>query len=197
MYVRFGAILLVLWSSSVLADASSGDFMGYRLGGKYPGKAETGQQVTTTGNLLVVADRPVKPGDIAQVQLLVTPETRTIGSITASQWFATETEAREFARKYFRLLRAKYPGWAYGWEVMDARMNIVEVSFRQAPHDLWLRLARDQRDGKEAWRFSMALGWSQDSAQAAGWRRLSADEQVRVRNEADQRALKESDVSGL
>ncbi|MEO7385365.1 MAG: hypothetical protein ABIX37_00355 [Gammaproteobacteria bacterium] len=197
MLIRIVAILSLTLSASVLADAGSGDFMGCQLGGRYQRDSATSQQVTTTGNLIILAAQPVKPGDIAEVSLLTTPSTLTIGNITASQWFLTEEEGREFARKYFKLLRARYPGWSYGSEVMDARMNIVEVSFRESPYDLWLRLTKDVHEGKDMWRFSMTLRWLPDSAQGRAWRALSGDEQVAAKKDADQLLLKGSDLRGI
>jgi hypothetical protein len=94
MPLRFIFILLLALPGTLLADASRGDFMGYQLGNKYPPGSATRQQVTTTGNLIITAEQPIKPDDIAEVSLLTTPGTLTIGSITAAQWFATEGEAR-------------------------------------------------------------------------------------------------------
>jgi hypothetical protein len=197
MRIRIGLILLLTLSANVLADARDGEFMGYRLGGKYQRGSNTTQQVTTTGNLLILAERPLKPGDIAEVALLTTPESLTIGHIAASQWFLTEEEARSFARRYFELLRAKYPTWTYGGEVMDGQMNIVEVSFKELPYNLRLRLTKDLRDGKDMWRFSMTLGWLPDSGQAQAWKAVSAEEQIAARQGAGQQLLKRSDVRGL
>ena len=197
MLIRFAAIVLATMSATALADAGHGEFMGYSLGGRYPPGAAARQQVTTTGNLIVIAAQPVKPADIAEVSLLTTPETLTIGHIAASQWFPTEEAARDFARQYFRLLRARYPDWPFGGEVMDARMHLVEVSFDKPPYNLRLHLAPAIHDGKDMWRFSMTLGWSPDSPQARTWSKLSADEQVAAKKGADQTLLRQSDLRGL
>lgn len=197
MPMRFALIVLLTMSANVLADARTGDFMGYRLGGKYERSPKTGQQVTTTGNLIIIAEQPVKPADIAEVALLTTPGTLTIGNISASQWFLTEEEARNCGRRYFELLRAKYPDWPFGGEVMDARMNIVEVNFDESPYNLRLRLTQDLHDGRNTWRFSMTLGWLPDSSQAQAWRDASANEQTAARKDAGQQLLKQSDQRGL
>lgn len=197
MLIRVVLILFLGASANALADAGAGEFMGYRLGAQYPPGPAPSQSVTTTGNLVIVAAQPVKPADIAEVALLTTPVTRTIGSITASQWFATEEEARNFARRYFELLRARYPAWPYGGEVMDARMNVVEVGFSRSPHNLRLRLSEDRRDGRPMWRFSMVLGWLPDSAEGAAWNAASAREQATMKNAERQQLLERSDLRGL
>jgi hypothetical protein len=197
MLIRFVLMLFVALPSVVLADASNGDFMGYQLGDQYQRGADTRQQTSTTGNLLISAEQPVKPGDIAEVTLLATAETLTIGYIGASQWFATEAEAREMGRQYFELLHAKYPDWPYGWEVMDAQLNIVEVNFNSAPYNLRLRLTEDQREGEKMWRFSMTLGWLPGSSEELAWRDLAVDEQIAEKLDTRQELLKKSDVRGL
>jgi hypothetical protein len=197
MLIRFVLMLFVALPGVVLADASNGDFMGYQLGDQYQRSADTRQQTSTTGNLLISAEQPVKPGDIAEVTLLATAETLTIGYIGASQWFATEAEARAMGRQYFELLHAKYPDWPYGWEVMDAQLNIVEVNFNSAPYNLRLRLTEDQREGEKMWRFSMTLGWLPGSAEEQAWRDLAVDEQIAEKLDTRQELLKKSDVRGL
>lgn len=197
MLIRIVLILLLTISANVLADARTGDFMGYQLGSRYQRSSGTELREGATGNLFITTEQPVKPDDIAVVTVLTTPATLTIGSITASQWFSTEEEARSFGRRYFGLLRGKYPDWPYGWEVMDARMNIVEVNFNQSPYNLQLWLSRDLRDGKNMWQFSMMLRWLPDSENADAWRKLAAAEQIAVSKAATQKMLKESDVRGL
>ena len=196
MSLRMLLPCFLLFSSGVLADAADGQFMGYQLGERYAGPASQ-QVLTTTGNLLVTADKPVKPDDIAEVALLATRETLTIGFISASQWFATEDEAREFGRRYFELLRAKYPDWPYGWEVMDAELNVIEVNLNNDPHNLRLSLAKDTHQGEPMWRFSMTLGWLPDSPEESKWRELSLEEQVAAKLGNRQQLLEDSDTRGL
>lgn len=197
MPLRIVLLLLLTLPGTVLADAASGAFMGYRLGAKYLRSPTTAQQVTTTGNLLITAEQPVKPDDIGEVTVLTTPVSLTIGNITASQWFATEAEARDFARKYFNLLRSKYPAWPFGWEVMDPQMNIVEVSFRQAPVNLRLWLAKDARYAKTPWRISLTLGWLPDSPPEQAWRATSASEQIALQESTRKQTLQDADLRGL
>ena len=197
MSIRIILLLLFALPGAVLADAGSGDFMGYKLGAKYLRSSTTAQQVTTTGNLLITAEQPVKPDDIGEVTLLTTPVTLTIGNITASQWFATEAEARDFARKYFNLLRTKYPDWPFGWEVMDPQMNIVEVSLRQAAVNLRLWLAKDSRSAKTPWRISLTLGWLPDSTPEQAWRATSSNEQIALQQSVRKQTLQDADLRGL
>jgi hypothetical protein len=170
--------------------------MGYQLGERYSARAANAE-VTTTGNLLIAAENPVKPADIVEVSLIATPVSRTIGGIIAASWYATEAEAREAARRYVELLRAKYPAWVLGREVMDASSQIVEVNFDKAPHNLQLRLVRDQHDGRDMWRFSMSLGWTEASNEWRQWQNMAAAEHASAKTTERERLLKEADTRGL
>jgi hypothetical protein len=180
----------------VFADASDGQFMGYELGAVYPATPQESES-TTTGNLLIVAESPVKPADIKQVKLVATPVSRTIGYISAASWYATEGEARENARRYVELLRAKYPDWSFGREAMDASLRIVEVNFDKAPYNLQLRLVSEEHEGRNMWRFSMGLGWQPNSKEWLAWQNMSATQLSYEKATEREQILEDSDVRGL
>ena len=196
--MRAGRLLLCLFSLPIVAfaDANSGQFMGYDLGTGYSETSQAAEH-TTTGNLLIVANSPLKPADINRVFLVATPVTRNVGYISAASWYATEEQARESARRYVELLRVKYPDWSFGREVMDATLRIVEVNFDKLPYNLKLRLERDTHEGRDMWRFSMGLGWQPDSKEWQAWQDMSVKEQTAVNATDREQLLKDSDVRGL
>jgi hypothetical protein len=196
MYSRYLLICLLALPAAVFADANEGQFMGYELGTDYP-TTPHGSESTTTGNLLIVAEDPVKPADIKQVRLVATPVSRTIGYIDAASWYATESEAREVARHFVELLRVKYPDWKFGREAMDANLSIVEVNFDKAPYNLQLRLVPDEHEGRDMWRFSMGLGWQPNSREWLAWQDLSATQLSARKSTEREQILEESDVRGL
>jgi len=196
MPIRFLLCCLFALPADVVADASEGQFMGYELGARYPALPQD-VEVTTTGNLLIAAENPIKPADIVQVSLIATPESRTIGYIIAAGWYATEGEAREVGRRYVELLRAKYPDWDFGRELMDASLRIVEVNFDKAPHNLQLRLVRDEYDGRSMWRISMSLGWQRETQEWHAWQNQAATEHGAASATEHEQLLKESDIRGL
>jgi hypothetical protein len=196
MPIRLLLCCLFALPTVVVADANEGQFMGYELGTEYPAPPQD-VEVTTAGNLLIKAENPTKPADIVQVSLIATPESRTIGYIIAASWYATEGEAREVGRRYVELLRAKYPGWDFGRELMDASLRIVEVNLDKAPYNLQLRLGRDEYDGRSMWRISMGLGWHRESKEWHAWQNKAATEHAAAKATEYEQLMKESDIRGL
>lgn len=178
------------------ADANDGQFMGYELGSQYPAVPQN-TEISTTGNLLIQAEEPVKPANIDRVVLVATPESRTIGYIVASSWHATEDDARAFGRRYVELLRAKYANWDFGREQMDASMRIVAVNFDRMPYNLQLSLAHEEHDGRMMWRVSMLLGWNKQTAEWQAWQKRAVTESMSARAAENDQLLEESDTRGL
>ena len=196
--MRNGSFLfcLLVLPVVVFADANDGQFMGYELGTDYPATPKEFERATT-GDLVIVAENPFKPADIKQVKLVATPISRTIGYISAASWYATESEAREFGRRYVELLRAKYPDWNFGREAMDANSRIVEVNLDKAPYNLRLRLMRDEHEGQSMWRFSMGLGWQPGSEEWRAWQDTATRQQAAAMTTEREQMLENSDVRGL
>jgi len=196
MPIRLLLYCLFALPTVAFADANEGQFMGYELGTEYPTSPRE-VEVTTAGNLLIEAENPTKPTDIVQVNLVATPESQTIGYIIAASWYATEDEAREVGRRYVQLLRAIYPDWDIGRELMDASFRIVELNFDKAPHNLQLSLRREEYDGRGMWRISMGLGWHRESKEWHAWQNRAATEQAAGQATEHEQLMKESDIRGL
>jgi len=196
MLTRLLLCCLFALPNIAVADANNGQFMGYELGAEYPTQPRD-VEVTTAGNLLIEAENPTKPTDIVQVSLLATPESQTIGYIIAASWHATETEARAVGRRYVELLRAKYPDWDFGREMMDASLRIVALNFDKAPYNLQLNLRRAEYEGRDMWRFSMGLGWDRESQEWLAWQNRAATEQAAGKATEYELLMKEADTRGL
>ena len=104
---------------------------------------------------------------------------------------------REVGRRYVELLRAKYPDWDFGRELMDASLRIVEVNFDKVPYNLQLRLVRDEYDGRSMWRISMGLGWQRETNEWRAWQIQAATEHAAAKATEHEQLLKESDIRGL
>ena len=122
------AVLLPCTTPAATPDATSGSLFGYALGDTYP--LSDGTRIATrsparSGLITLIADAPVKPDDIDQVLLVITPVTHTIVVIGVQQGFQDETSARAFARKYLDLLAIRYPGSEIALEVVDRRGRLL------------------------------------------------------------------------
>ncbi|MCP4001938.1 MAG: hypothetical protein GY727_13600 [Gammaproteobacteria bacterium] len=197
MRIWFLLLYLVALPGVAMADASNGEFMGYQLGGDYKRTSVTDVQTATNGNLIISAENPVKPENITDVSLIATAETLTIGYINAASWFDTEAEAREFGKHYVELLRAKYPTWEFGRELLDAQMHIIEVNFDRPPFNLQTRINQAMHNGESKWRLSMTLGWLYGSKEARAWRNMSLTQQLMAQEDSRKKKLENSDARGL
>ena len=193
---RFLLFCLLAVPGVAVPDANDGQFMGYQLGGSYPTVPKV-SEITTSGNVLIVAEDPVKPDGIDEVSLIATPETRTIGYIAATSWHDTEEAARANGRRYAEALRTIYPDWDFGRELMDARLRIVEVNFDKSPYNLQLRLVRDKHLGRDMWRFSMGLGWQTDSPNLREWQAQAASERTAAESSDAERLVDDPAFRGL
>ena len=87
------------------AGVAEGDFLGYRLGSKYPITQETrGYFMGVTGSMVIMAERPEMPPEFVRVELIASPKTYTIINIFGVAEFAAEAAAKDFARQYAELL---------------------------------------------------------------------------------------------
>ena len=127
-----------------------------------------------------------------------TAGTLTIGYINALSWFDTEAEAREFGREYIKLLRAKYPDWAFGREELDANMHAVEVNLDKPPYNLRMRLT----EGRRGWQDDVAH--IHDADVAAGYQRggglettCRSTQQMAAQQEDRKVLLEQADTRGL
>jgi len=195
--IRLLLAILIMTPVAVLADAGQGEFMGYKLGDSYTVSDTTVMRSSASGNLIISAEAAVKPADIAEVSLLTTSESYAIGYIDAAQWFETEAQAREFGRKYYQILRAKYFDWVLGQERMNSDLQITELGFTKSPYSLQMRLEEDEHDGEPKWRLSMRLSWTNDSKEARAWRNMARTQHIAADEEGRQQVLKDADLRGL
>ncbi len=190
----------VLLPPNSAADANDGEFMGYRLSDRYPLTANTRSGPSLSGNLLLLAENPVSPADIGEVRLTTTVASYTIGFIEASQTFATETEAREFAKKYYNLLHAKYPDWridAGRIEISEATLMPTALNMDKWPYTIRMKLAESEADDGRPFRVSLTLRYLFDSPEREAWKRLARAEQDARRQSSQEQLLEDADTRGL
>lgn len=123
--------------SNAYADASNGEYLGYRLGDRFdpPRKAESRQHIT--GALIFDLAPGSHPHHMDTITVYVSPTSSIIGGILGEWYFARERAAELFADRYLANLVEKYPQWSlyrgsltYGnyqlWVEVEQRPYIVE-----------------------------------------------------------------------
>jgi len=183
-----------------VADANDGEFMGYQLNQRYPMTERTRYGPSLGGNLLVIAERPVMPNDIGEVTLTTTVDSHRIGFIEASQYFATDEEAREFARKYYNLLQAKYPAWridAGRIQLNETTLMPTALNMDKWPFTIRMKLAETESNDGMPFRVSLTLRYLSDSPERKAWNERARLEQGEQRQLSQEELLEGADTRGL
>jgi hypothetical protein len=100
---------LLFHAAASNADANDGGLFGFSLGDRY---TEQVVEVLDEGQLVLISTRnPVKPADIEQVYVLVTPISHSIGKIAGETWYESGEDAVVAYERFRAILRNKYSGW--------------------------------------------------------------------------------------
>jgi hypothetical protein len=186
--------------ATVIADANDGEFMGYRLNDRYAMTDQTQKGSSLSGNLVVIAENPVMPADMSEVRLTTTLESHTIGFIEASQNFADEATAREFARKYYNLLHAKYPDWRIDTgriQLNEKTLMPTALNMDRWPYTIRMKLTEsDVQDGKP-FRVSLTLRYLFDTPERKAWNELARAEQSQQHQADQEKLIENADTRGL
>ena len=154
------SVLAFLFGLDTQADASDGEFLGYRLGDTYPMTESTIVETFLLGpNYVIEAEHPVKPEAFDTVKVAASVATHHIGGICGSASFAQEAGATSFYRKYMALLRAKYPNWTYDPDL--AKLTLGEYQIRGF-------VVKHNGDAKP-WYVQIGLHYSADSRAFENW----------------------------
>ncbi|MGI9344373.1 MAG: hypothetical protein ACR2QV_16190 [Gammaproteobacteria bacterium] len=184
----------------VAADASAGEFMGYKLNNHYPMKSDTQFSPSLSGNLLIVADQPVMPADMEEVRVTATVTSHTIGFIEAAREFTSEDEARGFAKKYFNLLRAKYPDWSVDAEriqLNEQTLRPTALNMDKWPYTIRMKLAPAETAERASYRVTLTLRYLFDTPERQAWDELARTEQSEAQQYGRGRKLEDADTRGL
>lgn len=105
-----GAMMILSSCTEASGGAESGEFLGYRIGSRYPMTSSTKLSHWHEASAYILeAESPVKPTEFGPVYLVVTKKTYTILAITSSKDFPSRAQQLEFANKYLGVLSAQYP----------------------------------------------------------------------------------------
>jgi hypothetical protein len=95
--------------SAALSTVLIGEFFGYHVGQGLPASEPiVSEESGDSGVINILARNQHLPTGISQLQLIVSPKTRTVGNIYAVGEFSTEKDAKTIARLYAATLNAIY-----------------------------------------------------------------------------------------
>jgi len=104
-------ISLILFNTSVIADANDGEYLGYTLGDKFRVPRGAVGEYHITGAMIYAVDPKRQPHHIDSMTIYVSPKSSVIGSIFGEWYFSNARAAEVFADDYLSALEEKYGQW--------------------------------------------------------------------------------------
>lgn len=159
-------ISLILFNTSVIADASDGEYLGYTLGDKFRVPSGAVGEYHITGAMIYAVDPKRQPHHIDSMSIYVSPKSSIIGSIFGEWYFSSARSAKSFADNYLAALKKKYPHW-----------KLRGRSLTYGDHQLWVDIEEKPLFG-EHWpshkktRVAIGLILAPDSAGRNEWMAL-------------------------
>lgn len=150
-------------SPTALADANDGQFLGFKLGDRYPAPRGSVPGQHITGALIYVVDPESRHQHIGSLSIYVSPKDAIIGSIFGEWYFSSKRAAEQFSDQYFGSLETRYGDWV-------RRRNTLS----NGDYQIWVDLEQKSpfagywpSDGK--FRISVALTFAPESALRQQW----------------------------
>lgn len=121
------------------ADASSGEYLGYRLGDRFVAPENATPRPHVAGPLVYDFLADSRDHGVETVTLYVSPESAIIGSIFGEWYFSSKQSAKRFADRYLATLSRNYDQWESRGRSLtrDDYQLAVEVQKRRADDGFW------------------------------------------------------------
>ena len=104
-------ISLILFNTSVIADANDGEYLGHTLGDKFRVPRGAVDEYHITGAMIYAVDPRRQAHHVDSMSIYVSPKSSIIGSIFGEWYFSNARSAKSFADNYLAALEKKYPHW--------------------------------------------------------------------------------------
>ncbi|MDH3274566.1 MAG: hypothetical protein OEM64_07450 [Gammaproteobacteria bacterium] len=159
-------ISLILFNTSVIADANHGEYLGYTLGDKYRVPRGTVGEYHITGAMIYAVDPKRQAHHVDSMSIYVSPKSSIIGSIFGEWYFSNARSAKSFADNYLAALEKKYPHW-----------KLRGRSLTYGDHQLWVDLEEkppfdDYWPSRDKHRVAIGLIYAPDSLGRNNWMAL-------------------------
>lgn len=160
---RIACISLLLLSTSVIADANDGEYLGFTLGSKfYVPEGAIGRH-HITGALVYFMDPHQRHQHIGSLSVFVSPKSSIIGGIFGDWYFSSKRSAEQFSVRHMQTLETKYGNW-------KRRRNTLS----HGDYEMWLDLEQkppivEHWPSDKKFRVSVALVFAPDSTAKSAW----------------------------
>jgi len=166
-------ISLLFLSTSAVADANDGEYLGFKLGERYSVPRGSVGRGHITGALVYVVDAHKRHQHIGSLSIYVSPKSSVIGSIFGEWYFSDKRSAQRFLDGYMRTLVSEYSDW-----------KRKRSTLTNGDYQLWVDLEQrapfvDHWPSPKKFRVSVALIFAPDSSARKDW-------MARVKNELNE-----------
>ena len=157
------ALGLVLTAPSALADATDGEYLGFRLGDKFEPRRGDDGRVHITGARVFDVGAKDDAHNVDGISLYVSPSSSIIGSIFGEWYFTSKQSAKQFADRYLANLSTKYDDW-----------KLAGGSLTHGDHQLWVDVekkpfAAENWPSKKKYRVNIGLIYTPESLGRGEW----------------------------
>ena len=129
----------VFFSSSAVADANNGEYLGFKLGETFTVTSGTASIKHITGATVYAVDPGRHPHHIDSISIFVSPKSSVIGSVFGEWYFSNPRAAKVFADRYLSVLGDKYSHWiSRGRSLTDGDYQLwVDIEEKPPIVDYW------------------------------------------------------------
>ncbi len=161
--LTFLTLAAIVMSGTARADASNGEYLGYRLGDKFSVPMNAQPRPHVAGPLVYDFGMNTRDHGVETMTVFVSPESSIIGSIFGEWYFGNKRSAERFADRYLATLRRKYEQWTSDDESLsngEYRLA-VEVQKRAKDDHFW--------PSSDKYRVAVSLIYAPDSLRRGEW----------------------------
>lgn len=166
-------ISLLFLSTSAVADANDGEYLGFKLGETYTATRGSVGRAHITGALVYVVDAHKRHQHIGSLSIYVSPKSSVIGSIFGEWYFTDKRSAQQFLDRYMQKLESTYSDWKRRRSTLTNGDYQLWVDLEQKPPFV------DHWPSPKKFRVSVALIYSPDSSARKEW-------MARIKNELNE-----------
>ncbi len=160
---KLAFISLLFLSTSAIADANDGEYMGFRLGSTFSAPEGAIGRNHIKGALVYFVDPRQRHQHMGSLSIYVSPKSSIVGSVFGDWYFSSKRSAQQFSDRYMQTLETTYSSW-------KRRRN----SLTNGDYQLWVDLEQkppivEHWPSDKKFRVSVALVFAPESTARSTW----------------------------